>query len=243
MKTKDLSRRRRTAFAGVLAAIALLVAGPITSAEAVESSRVAVTNKQKKPIFLGFSGEAIWQRGKGCKLMKGGVKIMPKATCKLQVTSAGGSRFCADFKGVPNCVTAQNLKLTLIETTFTTTTKGCNGKAPCLYYDISLIPVGCTDQLWKANRCAKTIGASYNLPVELACSGGHTYVCRGPQTRKWGAAMYPSKCGNPNAKTQGGKNGQNAYFYPMFQPPQSAYQPSTKCPFGKVMKIIFLPGK
>ncbi len=69
------------------------------------------------------------------------------------------------------------------------------------------------------------------------------YKCQGPPVTKWGNSKYPGNCGNPYATTQGGKNGQNAYFYPMFDPPQNQYQPNTVCLSGQTFRVTFLAGQ
>ena len=173
-------------------------------------------------------------------------------TCTASVdTSSSSSRFCAATNAAPaNCMDAQTQHLTMVETNFeAASNSGCfNSGAACVWYDISVIPSTCTDALWKQNQCANTGGASYNLPVTLACSGNPSepvYTCQGPTNGTYGPENYPSKCGNPNATCAAGTpnctNGVSTYFYPMFDPPESTYQPNAVCVKGS-LSISFLPG-
>jgi hypothetical protein len=217
-----------------------------------ESGPVTITNRQKKPIYVGFTtidrkpGPIIW--GSGCTKAGKGVRIAAGKTCRARVASnAAPSRFCADDRAVPrDCFDAQQNHQTMVETNFEPSTNaGCFNKGHCVWFDISVIPQNCTDALWKKNRCANTGGASYNFPVAIACGAKAkpTYTCQGPTTTKWGNSRYPGNCGNPNATCQSKKNCQNAYFYPMFEPPESKYQPNSVCLAGQTLAITFLAGK
>lgn len=238
---------------------ALAIFGGPTGAHA-QGIPVNFTNNQAKPIQLNFTlknhtaGPIVW--GKDCEqtgatAFSSYATINPSKTCSATVdASADSSRFCATFDGTPvDCMNAQAMHLTLIETTFQASTNpSCFGKGACVWYDISVIPSNCTDSLWKANRCRGTGGASYNLPVALACQGNPempVYVCKGPPGTKYGSEKYPSNCGNPDAKcatgTSGCRQGVSAYFYPMFDPPENAYQPNAVCLNG-TLTATFPPG-
>lgn len=217
-----------------------------------ETGPVAITNKQSKPIYVGFTtidhkpGPITW--GSGCTKSGKGAKIAAGKTCKATVASnAAPSRFCASPKAVPkDCFDAQQNHQTMVETNFEPSTNaGCFNKGNCVWFDISVIPQNCTDALWKKNKCASTGGASYNFPVSIACgtSAKPTYTCQGPTTTKWGNSKYPGNCGNPDATCQSKKNCQNAYFYPMFDPPENKYQPNAVCLAGQTLAITFLAGK
>ncbi len=217
-----------------------------------ESGPVTITNKRTTPIFVGFTtmdhkpGPITW--GAGCTKSGKGARIAAGATCKATVAStAAPSRFCADAKAVPaDCFKAQQNHQTMEETNFEPSTNaGCFNKGNCVWFDISVIPQNCTDALWKKNKCASTGGASYNFPVSIACgtSGKATYTCQGPTTTKWGNSKYPGNCGNPDATCQSGKNCQNAYFYPMFYPPENKYQPNAVCLSGQTLAVTFLAGQ
>ena len=120
----------------------------------------------------------------------------------------------------------------------------------------------CTPPPSNANiYCAHTGGASYNLPVQLTCPGGiaePTYTCMGPPDKTYyGGTNSPGQCGNPNATCACGSTGcaacpntgacpttcVAAYFYPMFYPPESTYQPNAVCPNGQPLTITFLAGQ
>jgi hypothetical protein len=167
----------------------------------------------------------------------------------------GSSRFCASTAAPPdNCSNAQNEFLTMIETNFQPYVANPNGSCfnnmSCVWYDISLIPnstsTPCTDAAWKLNNCAGAGRAAYNLPVQLSCNANPTYTCQGPITTKWGNHSYPGSCGNPDATCATGtpncESGVSAYFYPMFEPPESSYQPNAVCPNGNTLTITFLAG-
>ena len=146
---------------------------------ATEAGTVKIVNDRAQPIFVGYSGGGAidWQATSGCIPVAtgaGGVKIARNSFCIATVTATNsGSRFCASLEAPPNCTEAQNDHVTLIEPTFDTSQQcsWTHQAGTCVAYDISIIPVGCTDEAWKADSCAKAGGASYNLPVELNCSG------------------------------------------------------------------------
>jgi hypothetical protein len=141
-----------------------------------------------------------------------------------------------------DCFNAQANNQTMVETTFQPNGPGCFNQGNCVWYDISTIPSTCTDALWKQNDCANTGGASYNLPVSLACGGTAYYTCKGPTSGTYGNSNYPSNCGNPNSICLSGPSCQNAYFYPMFSPPENQYQPNRACLGGQVLTITFPSG-
>jgi len=214
------------------------------------SGAVTIVNRQAVPIFVGFTasggtpGAITW--GAGCTKSGSGAKIAAGASCQASVASnAAATRFCADTASVPaNCFEAQQNHQTMIETNFEpASNSGCFGQGNCVWFDISLIPSTCTDQLWDENQCAGTGGAAYNLPVQVACGGTTVYTCQGPVSGAWGPENYPSQCGNPEATCQSSPNCQNAYFYPMFDPPEASYQPNTVCLAGKALTITFLAGE
>lgn len=213
------------------------------------SGRVEIVNHRQTPIFVGFTGNdhkpgpITW--GAGCTRSATGARIEPGATCAAKVAAnAVSTRFCAALNAVPaDCFDAQTNHQTMIETIFEPAENaGCFKKGNCVWFDISVIPSTCTDTLWKTNRCANTGGASYNLPVSLLCNGHKVYTCRGPRDSTHGPALYPSNCGNPTSTCESGPHCQNAYFYPMFVPPENKYQPNSVCLGGQVLTILFLPG-
>ena len=214
------------------------------------SGSVNIVNSRNVPIFVGFTtidhnpGPISW--GNGCTKTGTGAIIASGATCIANVTSNGvASRFCASLTQVPSdCFNAQVNHQTMVETNFEPASNpGCFNKGNCVWFDISVIPSTCTDTLWKSNQCAGTGGASYNLPVSVACNGNTIYTCQGPASTKYGTANYPSMCGNPNAICQGSPNCLNAYFYPMFDPPENQYQPNTACLSGQTLTVNFLAGQ
>lgn len=214
-----------------------------------DQGTVRIVNARPVPIFVGFTtsdhkpGPITW--GAGCAKSGRGAKIEAGAVCVASVISnAVASRFCATLNAAPaDCFHAQENRQTMVETVFEPASNpGCFNKGNCVWFDISVIPSTCTDALWKQNQCANTGGASYNLPVSIACNGKTVYTCQGPPGTAYGPANYPSKCGNPNSQCQGGPNCQNAYFYPMFEPPENKYQPNTVCLSGQVLTIRFLAG-
>lgn len=214
------------------------------------STTVNIVNSRGTPIFVGFTtinhqpGPINW--GPGCILSGKGAQIAAGATCTATVASTGvASRFCATTTQVPaDCFNAQANHQTMVETNFEPASNpGCFNKGNCVWFDISVIPSTCTDALWQQDQCANAGGASYNLPVQLSCNNALVYTCQGPQNTTYGAANYPSNCGNPNATCQSSPNCQNAYFYPMFDPPENAYQPNTVCLGGQALTVTFLSGQ
>lgn len=214
---------------------------------------VNVTNNRATPIFVSFTlqngtpGPIAWATNANCTTSGVGVMIAASQSCTASVdTSAGTSRFCASLGWAPsNCFDAQVNHQTMIETNFEdSTAPGCFNKgAPCVWYDISVIPSFCTDALWASNQCQNTGGASYNLPVAVACGGTTTFACMGPTDGTWGPAQYPSMCGNPNAQCVGNQQTcVNAYFFPMFMGVPAKYQPNVPCLSGQVFGITFLSG-
>ena len=220
-------------------------------AAAAESAPVAITNQRGVPIYVGYSGGGSidWGQSPGCTPVATGLEIAANTTCDVAVTPTNsGSRFCAGLNTVPNCLTAQNLRVTLVEPTFDTSAqcRWTGQPGTCVSYDISLIPVGCTDALWQANQCATAGGASYNLPVMLNCEGQpfqRTFTCQGPVIAGHANPQsYPSRCGNPNAACDGNSPGcVNAYFYPM-STYHSRYQPVGVCSGGRTLHIVFPAG-
>lgn len=218
--------------------------------DSTETGPVKIVNKQSVPIYVAFTatggtpGAISW--GSGCSKSGSGAKIAAGGTCQASVTADGTStRFCADTDAVPaNCFEAQQNHQTMIETNFEPSTNGgCFNQGNCVWFDISLIPSTCTDQLWDENQCAGTGGASYNLPVQVACGSSTVYTCQGPVSGAWGPENYPSQCGNPDSTCQSSPNCQNAYFYPMFDPPENQYQPNTVCTAAQTLTITFLAGE
>jgi hypothetical protein len=222
---------------------------------AVETGAVKIVNDRAEPIFVGYSGGGTihWEANPSCTPVTtgaGGLKIAAGHFCAATVTSTNsGSRFCGSPYSPPNCIRAQDDHQTLIEPTFDTSDQcswtGASG--PCVAYDISVIPVGCTDELWKANKCVHAGGASYNFPVELNCSGrplAPTFTCQGPAAASASDPQkYPTKCGNPDATCVGNSQAcVNAYFFPMFSGSHSAYQPVGVCSGGRTLTITFLSG-
>ena len=220
-----------------------------------QSVAVSVQNLQSQTLYVAFTigatqgpGPINW--GNCAAFVKNNQAVIPSGfKCNASVaTTASSSRFCASTSPMttPNCYQAQTNHQTMVETTFgsgSTGTCTSSSMVSCVWYDISVIPATCTDQLWKSSMCANTRGAAYNLPVALSCQGQPTYTCQGPPTSAWGNSNYPSKCGNPNATCVGNTpNCVNTYFYPMFYPPENKYQPVAQCPAGSVLQINFLAG-
>ena len=215
---------------------------------------VTVTNSRSEPIFVSFTtqnglpGPIAWSYTGTCSQSGVGVMIAAGTSCAASVaTSASTSRFCGSRGSAPaNCFDAQVNHQTMIETNFEdSTAPGCFNKgSPCVWYDISVIPSFCTDELWAQNQCSNTGGASYNLPVAVACGGTTTFTCQGPVNANYGTAMYPSACGNPNALCVNNTQAcVNAYFFPMFTGTPSKYQPNVPCLSGQVFGITFLSGQ
>jgi hypothetical protein len=228
---------------------------------------VTIVNNQSTSIFVSFTlgdvnqspGDINW--GDGCinpgKTGNASYTTIPKnGSCNATVSptldannNPINSRFCASLTSAPsNCMDAQYTNLTMIETIFAVYNPPyvCSNKLNCVFYDISVIPQYCTDALWKSNQCAGTGGAAYNLPVQLSCSGQPTYTCQGPVSDEYGSENYPSSCGDPSCATVAGGCGSYkipAYFYPMFVPPENAYQPGAYCLNGNALTITFLAGQ
>jgi hypothetical protein len=214
---------------------------------AQESSTVRIVNNRAEPIFVGYDGPITW--GKDCVKSANGVEIGKRGTCTATVVANNQStRFCAADGRVPNCTQAQANHLTMIETTPQTSAEcawlGRSGT--CIWYDISLIPSWCTDADWQKDRCKGEGGASYNYPVELTCPAETTYTCRGPTSTKYGSEIYPQNCGNPDPPPPhcvgNGPQCVNAYFYPMYDKPESSYAPNSVCPGEQILAITFLSG-
>ena len=259
-------------------AVAIDVNTPSKKTAVGQNSPVPVSfvNKKSSPLYVSFTidntaqsaGVIVLSSSKGCGAVSTGqnassFSIAAKTTCSATVdptqftvssgTPLGSTRFCASTASAPvNCMLAQSNSQTTIETTFLPFSSGsCFSKASCVWYDISVIPSNCTNPLWEKNYCANTGGASYNIPVQLSCSGQPTYTCQGPANTIWGNSNYPGKCGNPIAKCATGSqvctspnkckpcsNGISAYFFPT--PPKS---PNAVCPNGKILTITFLTGQ
>ena len=220
--------------------------------EAAEASNVNIVNNSGKVIYVGFTPQAgssiTWGSGCGTPIRGLTVVIPVGGTCQASATDSvanPGSRFCAATSASSSgldCSTAQQNNQTLIETYFQPAPCFGPGTGNCIWYDISVIPATCTNQAWSSNMCAGTGGASYNLPVSLACSGEPTYICQGPTGNKYGSALYPINCGNPNANcvptsSTAAPNCDNAYFFPAPSP-----QPNAVCPNGQTLTVTFLTG-
>ncbi len=235
------------------------------------SSNVNIVNNTGGIIYVGFSpqsGSAItWNSaGSGCGTTSNNltVAVQNNATCQASVTdsvASPGSRFCAvttlGSSGSVDCSLAQQQSppLTIVEPYFQL---GCNFGAGanypgCIFYDISVIPANCTDNLFNSsnNYCAGTGGASYNLPVMLSCSGEPTFICKGPPSTgnmMYAGAMYPANCGNPMANCIPGTNScpnpdasaVNAYFSPTNDNPNN--EPGAYCLPPNALTITFLSG-
>jgi len=250
-----------TVLRNLVALLALL--GLLDGARA-DALQVRITNDRSTAVYVSFTNSAqtagLVSWGAGCA--KSGftanasyTMVKPGKTCVATVDSSNGSsRFCASTKHAPaNCWQAQTNHQTLVETNFLPASDGgCFGQGACVWYDVSVIPAACTDELWRQDECADTGGASYNLPVSLSCEGNAsmpTYVCQGPRDTTYGPAKYPSHCGNPHATCavgtfQDGKpcvDGVAAYFFPMFTPPENAWQPNAVC-LGGNLAIRLLSG-
>jgi hypothetical protein len=230
---------------------------------------VNIVNQTGKTIYVGFTPQAgssiTW--GSGClSPIKGlTVKILANTTCEASATDSianPGSRFCAALSVSPtglDCSMAQQNHQTIIEPYFEPAPCFGAGTSNCIWYDISVIPTYCTDNTpygsknsdWQSDSCAYTGGASYNIPVTLACTGSvpePTFTCKGPPFTNgaYAAAGYPSKCGNPAGMCIDGAeqmctNGVEAYFYPM-SVINSNHQPVGVCPGGQTLTITFLAG-
>jgi len=213
---------------------------------------VSVTNNGASAIYVAFTnystqmpGQITWTSN--CTVANSQVTILPGKTCGASVpATAGISRFCASTSLVPsgqspNCNLAQTHNQTMVETNFGTGATSCypTTLSSCVWYDISVIPQNCTPQAWAANNCQNTGGASYNLPVQLACANQPTYTCKGPPSSSpYGNANYPSNCGNSVANCAGNSPScDNAYFWPTPSP-----APNAECQPGQTLQITFLAG-
>jgi hypothetical protein len=209
-----------------------------------ETGSVNIVNQGTSTIYVGFNGSINWDAG--CTQSGTGVAIGPGKSCLATVASDNAStRFCASAGRVPDCTQAQDNHQTLVETTFQTSSQcAWLGKTgTCVWYDISIIPTGCTDAGWKKNKCGGDGGASYNYPVALTCTAQPTYTCQGPTSSKYGPQQYPKNCGNPDAQCVGNSAScVNAYFYPMYDPPENKYAPNSVCPGGATLNVTFLSG-
>jgi len=212
---------------------------------------VNIVNARSTPLYVSYTLKTLatptitW--GIGCTVSGAGAMIAAGATCAAQVaTNTVSSRFCASLTAAPaNCFDAQVNHQTMVETIFEPASNpGCFNQGTCVWFDISLIPSFCTDALWEKNQCSGTGGASYNLPVTLACNSVPVYSCQGPVSTKYGTENYPANCGNPDATCVGSKSTcVNAYFYPMFDPPENAHQPNSPCLGGTTFTITFMSGQ
>lgn len=253
MQTIAVGGIGRPGHGAVLAMMALLTATLAMMFAVGVSSRtdtssggtpVVIVNRQGVSLYVAFTnqlhqpGAITW--GAGCTPSGKGALVAGGTTCTATVINNGiPTRFCASRTVMPtDCWNAQTLHQTMVETNFQAS---CFGKGSCVWYDISVIPSTCTNALWAANQCANAGGASYNVPVSLSCPGSATYTCQGPASSKYGAANYPSNCGNPNATCTGNTSQcLNAYFYPMagMNP-----QPNTVCLAGQPFTITYLAGQ
>ncbi|MGH6847248.1 MAG: hypothetical protein ACREC0_07375 [Methylocella sp.] len=237
----------------VLASSDIVLAAETTRNLGTPSTNVYIVNGRNFPIFVGFTtidhkpGPIAWTWNTGCIMSGNGAKIAAGATCSATVIyNSTASRFCATLNQVPiDCFNAQANNQTMVETNFEPARNpGCFHRGNCVWFDISVIPPTCTDNLWKQNQCTNTGGASYNLPVSVACNRVPVYTCQGPPSNIYGPANYPSACGNPYAACPSGSpGGPNAYFYPMFDPPENKYQPNTVCLGGQALTVTFLSGR
>jgi hypothetical protein len=222
---------------------------------AAATSSVNIVNNTGKTIYVGFTpqaGSAItW--GSGCAATSSNLTVMiaNSGACSATVTDSNadpGSRFCAastlPSTGFLDCSQAQSFNYTIIEPNFQPDCKfGTTTYPSCIFYDISVIPSNCVDSLFNAANqyCNGTGGASYNLPVQLSCSGEPTFTCQGPiyTTGIYAPTGYPSMCGNPSASCIGNTQScVNAYFSPTNNNPD--HQPGAYC-FG-TLTITFLAG-
>lgn len=253
----------------VLAALAFTPAAPPALAQNVgsglmDASLVAFVNRSQRTLYIGFSPQpgrpAPFSWSPDCRRINGQVVLPPGESCAVSVPpSAGASRFCAMENllppgRTPDCFNAQRDNLTVIETNFASR-EGCarltddpqTSMRSCVWYDLSVAPEGCTNAAWNADRCAKSGGAAYNVPVQLFCAGQPTFTCQGPAVTT--GAKYPARCGMPGAVCVGGVDPacQQAYFFPMSTSgpdkyPASKPQPIARCPEGQKLFVIFPDG-
>jgi hypothetical protein len=235
-------------FAGDADALTMCGMRPCKNPPPPVPTNVNIINSGAAALYIGFTGSITWVSSTGCSLVGTGLRIAAGATCAATAAYNNAStRFCAVVASpgavIPNCASAQLYNWTMVETTFQpASAPGCFGKGVCVWYDISVIPHYCTDALWKLNQCAGTGGASYNLPVQLTCSNQPTYTCQGPTSTLYGPQNYPSNCGNPNSWMAVPPVVPQAYFFPMYDPPENAYQPNAGCLGGNILNINFLAG-
>ncbi len=233
-------------------AIAVKACNP-NLAQGASNISVSVTNNNANTIYVAFTnystqlpGQITWSAN--CTVFNSQATIPNGTTCTASVpATAGLSRFCAFTSQLPagqspNCNLAQAHNQTMVETNFGTGSNGVcypSALSSCVWYDISVIPQNCTPAAWSQNYCQNTGGASYNLPVSLACSGEPTYTCKGPPSSvPYGNANYPSNCGNPAANCTGNSPScDNAYFWPNPSP-----SPNAQCLPGQTLLITFLSG-
>ncbi len=220
-------------------------------------SDVSIVNDTGKTIYVGFAPQAgsgiTWGAGCGKTATNSTVVVAKNTACSAAVIGSNanpGSRFCAatslNSTGILNCWAAQSHlpHNTIIEPNFLLNCKFGDKTYPtCIFYDVSVIPANCTDDLFNAenNYCKGTGGASYNLPVKVSCPGEPTFTCQGPIARTgiYAAAGYPSMCGTPSASCIGNvKTCVNGYFSPTNNNPN--HQPGAYC-FG-TLTMTFLPG-
>ena len=226
--------------------------------QAAPSSAVSIVNDTGATIYLGFAAQAgsaiTWGAGCGRTATNSTVVVAKNTACAATVTDSNanpGSRFCAakslNSTGILNCWRAQsNLPHnTIIEPNFIPNcTFGKVTYPSCIFYDVSVIPQNCTDNLFNAanSYCKGTGGASYNLPVKVSCPGEPTFTCQGPVATSgiYAATGYPSMCGTPTASCIGNSQScVNGYFSPTNNNP--SHQPGAYC-FG-TLTMTFLAGQ
>jgi hypothetical protein len=224
---------------------------------AAPASDVSIVNDTGKTIYVGFApqaGSAItWGKGCGKTVTNSTVVVAKNTACAATVLSSDAnpaSRFCAadslDSTGSLNCWEAQYHlpHNTLIEPNFIPNcTFGKKTYPSCIFYDVSVIPANCTDNLFDAahDYCKGTGGASYNLPVKVSCADEPTFTCQGPVATSgiYAATGYPSMCGTPSASCIGNTQScVNGYFSPTNNNP--SHQPGAYC-FG-TLTMTFLAG-
>jgi hypothetical protein len=225
--------------------------------QSAPTSAVSIVNDTGAAIYVGFApqaGSAItWGAGCGKTTTNSTVMLAKNATCSAAVVNSNanpGSRFCAATSlgstGALNCWQAQSHlpHNTLIEPNFLLNcTFGKVTYPTCIFYDVSVIPQNCTDNLFNAANgyCKGTGGASYNLPVKVSCPGEPTFTCKGPvaTSGSYAATGYPSMCGTPSASCIGNSPGcVNGYFSPTNNNPM--HQPGAYC--LRTLTMTFLAG-
>jgi hypothetical protein len=225
--------------------------------DAAPTSDVSIVNDTGATIYVGFAPQAgsgiTWGEGCGKTATHSTAVVGKGATCAASVINSNanpGSRFCAarslDSTGILNCWQAQTHlpHNTIIEPNFLLDCKFGDKTYPgCVFYDVSVIPANCTDNLFTAanDYCKGTGGASYNLPVKVSCPDEPTFTCKGPVATSgvYAATGYPSMCGTPSASCIGNTQScVNGYFSPTNNNPQ--HQPGAYC-FG-TLTMTFLAG-